>query len=135
MKNKRGWIKIVEAVLAVLLLSVFLVFVYIRHSDGVDIGEYVYRLERSILVDIEKNNTLRGDVLSERKDRLNDFADSRISEAFDFSFEICSFSEICGLKSREYPIDKNIYADSVLITSTLEEYEPKQLKLFIWTKD
>ena len=65
MKNKRGWIKIVEAFIAILLLTGIVLFVINRQSDDV---QQVYSLiqdaQTSILRNAQLNNTVRTEILS-----------------------------------------------------------------------
>ena len=133
MKNKRGFIRILEAVFAILLLAGFLIFFIARQSERSDFGDYAYEVTRDILRDIEQNSELRNEiVVQDKTDKTEDFVRERLSDSFEFDLRICSPNSVCGLS--QYIEGKDIYADSVLITSTLEQYDPKQLKLFVWRK-
>ena len=64
-KNKHGWIRIVEASVAILIIiGVVLVILdkgYIQRDDA---SEQIYETENLILRDIQNNNTLRDAVLN-----------------------------------------------------------------------
>ena len=136
MNNKKAWIRIVEAFLAILILSTFLFIIIGNQNKNGSFGERVYQLERVILRDISKNETLREAVLKdneEGKTMIEDHIRSNIPSMYNFSIRICPVADICGMEF--YVGEKDVYANSILISSTLEKYEPKQLKLFVWLKD
>jgi len=65
MKNKRGWIKIVEAFVAVLLIAgVVLIIIDKEYLKKEDISSEVYDTELKILKEIQLNNTLRENILT-----------------------------------------------------------------------
>ncbi len=143
-KNKRGWIKIVEAFVAILLVAgVLLIVINQGYIGKKDISSQVYDVEISILREIQLNYTLRDDVLNAGeppirwndtnfpqsiKDKIND----RAPNYLDCKAKICEMDEICELD--EY-LEKDVYAQSVAITTTLEtpeEQQLRQLKFFCW---
>jgi hypothetical protein len=67
---------------------------------------------------------------------LTTFLDDRIENkaAYNYSARICWPDTACGLNP--YPKDAagDVFADSKIISSTLEEYGPKKVKLFIWRR-
>ena len=71
MKNKRAWIKIVEAFVAILLVvSVLLIVLNEGYIEKNDISLKVYEIELSILREIQSNNSLRADILNIEKSEL-----------------------------------------------------------------
>ncbi|MCK5043827.1 hypothetical protein KAR52_02395 [Candidatus Pacearchaeota archaeon] len=143
-KNKKGWIKIVEAFVAVLLVTgVILISINQGYIGQKDISSEVYEMELSILREIELNDTLRNYILNvielpanwddesfpqEVKNKIN----ARTPNYLNCEGKICEISDTCDI---EKYFDKNIYAQSVTITTTLTQEEPKyrKLKLFCWT--
>lgn len=64
-KNKRGWIQIVEAVVAVLLVAtVLLITINKGYIGKSDISESVYKTELSILREIETNDNFRTEMIT-----------------------------------------------------------------------
>ncbi|MDD5149132.1 MAG: hypothetical protein PHC28_01445, partial [Flavobacterium sp.] len=118
MVNKKGWIRIVEAVFAIMLLAGFLVFVVVEKNETSDFGDYAYNIESNILNTISKNETLRQDVLDGELTKINSFIESEIPNSLNFSTKICEIEDVCGLEI--YPGEVDVYADSVLISSTLQ---------------
>ena len=142
MKNKKAWIKIVEAFIAILLVTIVLLIIinsgYIKRED---ISTRVYNTQISILREIQFNDTLRREILNVVSvplewdgfpQNLKDKIIERTPNYLECNARICSPEDVCGFTGT---IDKDIYAESLLISASLESgYNPKQLKLFCWTK-
>jgi hypothetical protein len=146
--NKRGWIRIVEAFIAVLLIAGVLLIVINRGYIGrSDVSEQVYKVQLSVLREIELDDDLRSKVLevgenqlpvnwtsfNNTKYRLGDVKQriiDRTPEYLTCEARICKLDVICA---QEKFIEHDVYAQSVAITADLERYAPRQLKLFCWT--
>lgn len=146
--NKRGWIKIVEAFIAILVVVSAVLIIYGREdSNKNDLSSTVYPLEISILRDVELDSTLRQNILSISQDKLpiewEDFEkngllevknriNSKVPSNLECVGKICELGgNICDLKES---LDKDIYAQSIPIVANSDIYSPKQLKLFCYTK-
>jgi len=142
MKNKRGWIRIVEAFVAVLLIAGTLLIVINKEYIGKnDISKEVYEIETSILKEIELDDNLRGQILSVNPLPVEwdyipiDVKNKIIERTPDYLVcmaKICRMNEICVLNSLDP--EKEIYAQSIAISASLEIYDPRQLKLFCWER-
>jgi len=146
MKNKRGWIRIVEAFVAVLLVTgVVLVIIDRGYIEKEDISTKVYKAQLSILREVESDDCLREDILNveelpvswENFNEENNLLDvkerilKRVPNYLECEARICALTDICEF-DKDYNID--IYAQAVGVTATLEIYDPRQLKLFCWVK-
>lgn len=147
--NKRGWIKIVEAFVAILLVAVVLLIVVNKTGIGQkDISEQIHEVELSILREVQLNDSLRGKITklepeviywedelfpAEVKVKIN----SRIPNYLNCKASICLMTSACEIGES---VKTNIYSQSVTITGAKEEggeYQEsiyKQLKLFCWAK-
>jgi len=138
-KNKKGWIRIAEAFIAVLLVIGIAIIVV---GGGIQIegtSEKVHDIEISILREIQLNNTLRSEILGtsgiikwkdfplETKNKIQ----NKMVNWLECVAQICLPENPCLLEGES---EKSIYAQSVLITSTLDIFNPRQLKLFCWEK-
>ena len=145
--RKASWIKIVEAFFAILLIVGVLLFLISKGYIGkTNNEEKVYRIENSILREIELDDDLRGDVLettipgdgqpASPSQKVKAKIEKRKPDYLTCASSVCDPQSACGLPSGEgYPPDKEVYAQSVLITATLDKgYNPKKLKLFCWFK-
>jgi hypothetical protein len=145
-KSKKGWIKLVEVFIAILLLGgVLLVLSSQNSSDKNDFQVQMSEKEIAILRDIELNNAMRTEILNINptslpvewedfgpglqnvKDRITSLTPSNINcEA-----KICALNDDC---IREGNTDKDVYAEAVVISADLNTYSPRQLKLFCMQK-
>ncbi len=138
-KNKKGWIRIAEAFIAVLLVIGAAIIVVGGGIQIEGISEEVYDIEIAILREIQLNNTLRSEILetngtiewdgfpSETKNKII----AKTPAWLECEGKICPPESMCLLEEES---EKNVYVQSVLITSTLDIFNPRQLKLFCWEK-
>lgn len=143
-KEKRGWIRIVESIMAILLIAA-VVLIAIRYSQtgSSDISSNVYETESAMINQVQVNQTLRNEIVGipaltlpilwsqfvsvapNTENEINQTTPSYL----ECQGQICSTSDSCLLKN---PPDKTVYSESVLITANLTEYNPKVLKIFCW---
>jgi hypothetical protein len=134
-KNKKAWLRIVEAFFAIIMIIFVLLIIVTRQPIERDSYE-IHNIERGILRQVALNDSLRRDVLNENEEKIARFIRNVAPVYWNFTIEICNIEELCAMEP--YPIDafdKDIYADEILISSTIENYNPKKLKLFVWEKN
>lgn len=144
-ENKKGWIRIVEAFVAILLIAgIVLVILDKGYIAKEDPSEKIYTFETGILKEIQENETLRQAVLSAPEPLpinssnvnfpapLNWKINPEIPSYLGCESLICDISDDCILDKQ---LEKDVYVRSVIISSTLVEYKPRQLKLFCWLKN
>jgi len=148
-KNKRGWIRVVEAFVAILLIVGVLLFVINKGYIGKkDISKQVYDAEISILREIELDDNLRTEILNlpliedgvvieggvvvteTNLPNIYQKIKFRPPEYLECEAKICELDKICIMDS----LDKDVYAQAVAISATNEIYRPRQLKMFCWEK-
>jgi len=129
--NKHGWLRILEAFIAILLVTGFLLFVSVRRSGQADIGEDIQTLEQVILNQIAGNDALRQAALDDNIGTLETFVEPKIPQGMNFTIRICALNDVCGLTHYE----KEVYSSNVVISATLSEYNPKKVALFMWALD
>ncbi len=138
--NKRGWIRIIEAVVAILIIM-GLVFVAVDKGEiRGNSGTKIYSAETAILREIQTDATMRNSVLNaeipveegeeEFPSLISEHINSRIPSYLDCTSKICWLNNSCELNDAP---EKNTYVSSVAITVNLYKYEPRQIKLFCWT--
>ena len=137
-RNKRGWLRILEATIAVLLVSGVMLFVYSRGiEENTGAVDYIESLQKQILGDISLRSDLRGYVLSESGSYLvllEDYVSLRIPGAFGHKLRVCDLGDSCKLDSVMFSetLDKNVYVDEVIISADFGDYSPKKVRLFVW---
>ena len=152
MKGKSGWIRILEATIAVMIVSGAMIAVYSNQSvrEEVTISDYSYSLQKEILADIALRTDLRLDVLSvvddspgdPSYDKLNAFVKEKIPDVFGYSLRICdlgNLTDFCKMDSKIFivTLDKDVYVEEIVISSEVgggpdAVYSPKKVRLFFW---
>ena len=141
MNSKRGWIRIVEAAFAIMLIAgVLLMLVNKGYIKKEDISQKVSESEISVLREIELNSSLRekiiqADIVSNPEEvpiEVKEVIDRRMPGYLECKSKICELNnEICT--RNDLPIDRDVYVESVAITTDTQQYNPRQLRIFCWT--
>jgi hypothetical protein len=138
MKNKKGWIRIVEAIFAVLLIAIILLTLILqRYSNQEDFSEEIYAIENSILREIQLNNSARAEIIN--MDPINHEIPGNVTniiENYAPNYLGCE-AAICNITDdyildKDIEFNKEIYVQSIMIMSNLNVHNPKQVKLFCW---
>ena len=131
MRGKQGWMRIMEAVLAILILSSILIILYINNVPQKSYSESIYPTQANIIAEISSREDLRNAVLSENETILDNFIKDRIYSQFNFDLVICNIDAQCSLVGE---VDKEVYAVDTIISGNLTTYSPKIVRLFVWEK-
>ncbi|HTZ41843.1 MAG TPA: hypothetical protein VMC07_01385 [Candidatus Omnitrophota bacterium] len=135
-KNKKGWVRLVEAFASVLLIGTVLILIVNQQNPKEDrIPGIVSDYEISILRNIELNETLRNSIITASASFPTDVktqVESLIPPSLLCATALCETNELCNFSGASTGAD--VYAQKIFITSTLTYYHPKQLKLFCWAK-
>ncbi len=129
-KNKKGWIRIVEAFISVLIVASVLITISSRIPKQ-DRAENMHDMQRSILEQVSSNETLRAEILENDKTKIESFIENNLPVYLNSTIRICEISEVCGMP---FYVEKEVYADEILISANLTKFSPKKLKLFVWMK-
>jgi hypothetical protein len=126
LRNKKAWIRIVEAFTAVMIIAIFLITLY--SSQVRKTSKELVKLQDLILDEVVQNNQLRTDIMNGNYGKLNNFVGQRIPPGLSFSIKICEVDAICN-PDKFMP---ELYAGERIVSSSLKEYHPKRLRLFMW---
>lgn len=147
--NKRGWIKIVEAFVAILLIIGVLLILINKGYIGEDISLKIYEAQISILRGIQVDSNLRMNILNTDENNLaiewEDFEfqglenvkNKIIEQTPDYlncMAKICKLNDSCLLNDIDKPDNKEIYAQPTTISANYLTFSPRQLKLFCWVR-
>jgi hypothetical protein len=144
--NKKGWIRILEATIAVMIVAGVLVIVYVKQVDrGTEPADYFHSLERQILTDISASSDLRLLVLNDDEAGLDEFVNMEIPGAFGHYLRICGLgdtSDFCKIDDANVVADirdRDIFVEEIVISAELgdgsnADYDPKKVRLFAWEK-
>jgi len=132
--EKRGWTRIVEAIIAIMIIASALIVITQTQEKNKSEKEYVTEIERTILTELAANSEMREKVIEENESAIEKFVRERMPLSLNFSVKICNVSDVCNLESVEHPPDKNIYAEDIMISSSLADLSWKKVKIFAWRK-
>jgi len=136
-ENKSGWMRIVEAFIMILLITGVFLIITDRESPK-DFSEEIYEMEQGILRGIQLNNSLRDSILNVVNlpieleafpGNLKEEIISKTPSYLECKSKICTLNDDCLLSNS---VAQNIYTQEIIITATLEKYNPRKLKLFCW---
>ena len=145
MNNKKGWIEIIEAFTAMLLIvAVILILLNKGYSKTQDLSDRAYDTEIAILREIELDTDLRIAILSKTDEEVPVSWDdenfpptvlAKIQERTPNPFTcvgmICNTTELCKMEGLGR---KEIYVQSVIIGPTPgAEQRSRRLKLFCYS--
>lgn len=144
-KGKKGWTKLIEAFISILLIAIILLLILSESVDETkDISEQIHEQEIAILKKIELNNSFRTSILNVAIGNLplgwNDFEtngltlvkdeiNSKVPSYLNCVAYLCLLEDSCVIG--EEP-DEELYVQQISIISNLETYFPRKLKLFCW---
>ena len=155
MVGKKGFLRIVEATIAILIILGALLV--ISSQREVNTGADLTGTLRRLLEEIAKNQDLRNQITSydlancetsyevcrteppnkEVLGNISEFLDERINPAFDYSISICNAENICYFQE-SYPDAQEIYAAERIITSSLGGNDSddilRKIKIFLWRR-
>ncbi|MEM4625229.1 MAG: hypothetical protein QXJ28_00470 [Candidatus Pacearchaeota archaeon] len=131
--------KILEAIIAVILVASLLLFLISNKTPKEDSQEYIETLSKLLLEKLSHDEHLRELVVSDNNGNNIETIKSSLSiyipDHIGFELNICPIEEICGLKMPAYYYTKNsIYSNEISISSTFQTYNPKKVRIFLWKK-
>lgn len=129
-KNKKAWIRILEASMAVMIIASVLLVIYSRNNPQVDRQEQVYSIQREMLDFVSENQTLRGFVVNGNEEELSKVLSNFVPKRYDFKIFICDVDRSCGF----IDINKEVFVQERLIVGNLQDYNPKKLRIFMWVR-
>ena len=134
-KNKNGWTSVIEVFVSILLISgIIALTINSSTLQKPKISEQIYSSQILTLKIIQIDDELRADVLDGQVSaEINNTIDQTIPNYLGCKSKICNFPSECNLDPEAIP-NKEIYEKSILITTNMASYNPKELKLFCWEK-
>ncbi len=132
--DKNGYIRTLEAVVAILMIFVFIFTVLPRSQPraATDPSE-IRLLQDAILNQIESNSTYRNFVLNDDKTAIDVYVTDTLKFVGDYG-HILNIQDVDNsiVQPNGLPTDKDVYAGSVVVGSNLTKYNPKLVTIYIW---
>lgn len=138
-KGKKGWIKIIEAFISILFL-IGVVAIVIQSDNFYSKEEPILEKKQiEILNGIQLDKTLRAEVLATTdytinstdpgfSSKLKNYLDNNPISNTGCFLKVCLVDSSCTTNV----VKDEMYTKSVLITSTLSEYNPKRIQIFCY---
>jgi len=144
MNGKGGFLRVLEAFIAIAIISGVMTFLYVNQIQGPNQEEAINQLIRIILEKIVSEEALRDNVLNGNIPEIETEIDKFIPPEGElkYHFSICNLNEICDCGSgmgggvNNCPSDKDIFSSEVSVSVTLGSpgISPKLIRLFVWEK-
>ncbi|MGB9708219.1 MAG: hypothetical protein ACPLXC_02765 [Candidatus Pacearchaeota archaeon] len=132
-KNKKGWLTIVEVVIAILILFGF-VFIAMskqaQESRALQGEPSLFEVANFLTVRAQENATIRNSVLSDNSmtTEMLRYEAQRINARLNVSASSVDIGGICSFTLA----DKEVYSATAIIASDSSSYNPKKLCVFLW---
>ncbi len=133
--NKKGFIRILEAIFAIMLIMGAVLIIISNNLQTSDISEEAYEKQRYILEIISNNEGMRNEIIKEGNlGKTNEFIKKTMPSSWKYSVCVTSVDKICSPGVGKVPDDKELYVSETIISSSLEiDYTAsKKLRLFVW---
>lgn len=145
-KNKKAWIKIVEAFLAIVLIAAILLVALNERAEVLseqsenELYQDYHGSEIAVLKKIQLNNTIRNDILNISDDELpvnrSDVPESLRNEV-DFkrpvylncTYQICEIGSECKMDTG---VEGEVFVEHIGIFANETHYNPRKVNLFCW---
>ena len=131
--NKKGIVRVLESAIAVVILLGFITVILSKQIQQPDSADTVYKIQHQALREVADNYTLRTEIMKGSLNETYNYIGQRL-EPFPVTFAIssCSPKESCLCPAEECPVDKDIFADEIIISTNLSYYNETKLAIFSW---
>ena len=127
--DKRGWIRVLEVFLAILIVMGALLVGVSDLNSNQDSDIQIYEKQREILELINKNEGLRDDIIGGVNSNVNLFIEELIPNYWEFETKICKLKQNCSKPTAYYG---DVYSTEIMIAASLRNNNPKKLRFFVW---
>lgn len=127
----RGWLRIVEAVIAILIVASSILIVLQQEQTRFDAN--LCAPLAPLLQEIGQTSTLRAAVLAKEKSTINAFLTTHITNpTIAFSFSFCAPQDVCSFTGEDVSKDSDVCADERIITPPDDTQNITKLKVFLY---
>lgn len=146
-KNKRGWLMIMEAFIAIMFFLGFSIYMIQRQTPKVDIGEEIAKQARYVIKAAAHDNEVRNAVIGRNNCSVKNFVYQQLRQYapyLDYHVKLCDPGMSCRItygEKQDYKAKgtdlekKEIYADDYLFSANLTVFRPTVMKIFLWQEE
>ena len=128
--DKKGFIRIIEAIFAIMIIMGAVLIVISKNVQTSDISEAAHEKQRYILDVIANDEQIREQIINNQTDLANDFIRKNLPNSWNFETCITEIDRICNPVTVE---DRDIYVSESIISSSLNQRtKSKKFRFFIW---
>ena len=129
---RQGYLKTLEAVIAIVILFSFLTVILPRQNlDNVKVPSDVSLFQDAIFSEIESSSLYRSQILRDDVEGIHLFINKSIPEGMNYNLTLCK--QVPCTPLIDIPT-KTVYARSLIISSNLTEYNTRLLTLYLWKR-
>lgn len=130
-----------EATVAIMLVSGVLISVYTKQASRPDSSDFIFGLQKKILMDISSRSDLRLEVLKgDPSNIVASFVGAQLGSSYGYALRVCDLGNSCELASTtsidNFRNDVDVFVEdtiiSAVVTNETHAYTPKKVRLFIW---
>jgi len=134
--NRVGILRLLEVFFAIILILGSSLYLISKNNNKNYESENIIALEKGILQQIAENTDFRNEIISKSEEdtmstEMQTFVSARLPPNYLFEILSCELESLCP--STDY--HQVIYAQERVISSSLDSYNPKKIKLYVWPKE
>ncbi|MFB6246714.1 MAG: hypothetical protein ABEI74_03945 [Candidatus Pacearchaeota archaeon] len=127
--GKKGWTKILEVFVAIVLLASILTVVLEGENQEDNEFQRIYEKQHTASKIIQMNQSMRSSILSGQVTKEIKATLNKTLPEMECKAKTCSISKECGLQKNQ---ESEIYAQETRFYANVTHYKPKKLKIFCW---
>lgn len=143
LKQKKGWIRVIEAIASVLVIAGILLVVLNQQTIIDTEPRQMEELQTSILRELQTTPNLRNAVLEQNffsvdtidpgeGSIITNVVDSRTPQRVQCETRICTLDSACEYSEE---VEEDIYVETGFFSGSIQEgYSPRKVKLFCWSE-
>lgn len=136
MKNKKAWVRITEASIAILIVFSALLIIMSKQPITTDLSEEIQQKQDKILNLLLSNPESRTQILNNNIPQVKEKISKLIQSNWEFEINICNTDQACPNPAPIFTYDsKEVYTIERLITATPSTYNFKKIRFFVWMKE
>lgn len=132
MVNRNGFIRVIELLIAITLISIILLITYLRiipTQQTQDLSE----VARDILTEASTIESIRTEVINAQTNvnqmtGMMNFINASLPDYINFELRACDVSSACGRSTYE----GDVYSAERIISTDNNRFDPVKLRLFLW---
>jgi hypothetical protein len=135
-KEKKAWIRIVEAFTAILILMSALLVIVSRQKSSYNSDDEIIRIQSALLDYISQDENLRGQILSGNTLGVYAFLSTTVPPVLNYSAYVCLYDQVCPNLALAADSNVAMYSQSrpIVANLTYSPAESLKIQIYFWRK-